>query len=88
MEEKKDITQELEKIKAELEELKKKLSETEGKGITDLPKEAFHRVSEVAQDIVRSAMEIAEKSFLVVKSAAEGAIEGAKRAMKEEEKKE
>ena len=86
--EKKDLSQELEKIKAELEELKKKIAEADGKGIMSLPEEAFSKVFETVQGIAKTAMEIVEKSFAVLKSAAAGAIEGAKKALKEGEGKE
>lgn len=88
MEEKKDIAQELEKIKAELEELKKKLSEAEEKGITHLPAEALSKIAEIGKDIVKTTAEIGEKAFKVVKASVEGAVEGAKKALKEEKKEE
>lgn len=84
--EEKDISQELEKIKQELEELKKKLAETEGKSIKDLPAETLSKVAEIGKDIVKTATDIGEKALRVVKSSVEGAVEGAKRAMKDEGK--
>jgi hypothetical protein len=43
---------------------------------------------ETASEVGKTAMEIAEKAFAVVKGAAVGAIEGAKGALKEEKKEE
>ena len=51
MEEKKDLTQELERIKAELEELKKKLGMAEEKSLRELPTEALSKVMEVSKEI-------------------------------------
>ncbi|MEN3034122.1 MAG: hypothetical protein ABDH18_03950 [Aquificaceae bacterium] len=86
--EEKDLSQELEKIKQELEELKKKLSETEGRSIKDLPAETLSKIADVGKDIVKAATDIGEKALRVVKSSIEGAVEGAKRAIKDENKQE
>ena len=86
--EEKDLAQELERIKAELEELRKKLGAAEEKSIKDLPAEALSKVMDVSKEIVKTAAEIGEKALKVVRFSVEGAVEGAKRALKEEEKKE
>ncbi|MCS7306981.1 MAG: hypothetical protein NZ526_00345 [Aquificaceae bacterium] len=86
--EEKDLAQELERIKAELEELRKKMGAAEEKGIKDLPAEALSKVMDVSKEIVKTAAEIGEKALKVVRFSVEGAVEGAKRALKEEEKKE
>jgi|UniRef100_A0A7C2V780 hypothetical protein len=87
MEEKKDLTQELERIKAELEELKKKLGMAEEKSLRELPTEALSKVMEVSKEIVKTTAEIGEKALRVVRYSVEGAVEGAKKALKEEEEK-
>ncbi|MCS6876224.1 MAG: hypothetical protein RMK35_04610 [Aquificaceae bacterium] len=86
--EEKDLAQELERIKAELEELRKKMGAAEEKGIKELPAEALSKVMDVSKEIVKTAAEIGEKALKVVRFSVEGAVEGAKRALKEEEKKE
>ena len=89
MEEKKDLAQELERIKAELEELKKKMGiAEEEKSLKDLPAEALSKVMEISKEIVKTTAEIGEKALKVVKYSVEGAVECAKKALKEEEKKE
>ncbi len=85
MEEKKDLAQELERIKAELEELKKKMGVAEEKGLKDVPAEALSKVMDISKEIVKTAAEIGEKAIKVVKFSVEGAVEGAKKALKEEE---
>ncbi|MCS7262667.1 MAG: hypothetical protein N3C13_03180 [Aquificaceae bacterium] len=87
MEEKKDLAQELEKIKAELEELRRKMGMTEEKSLKDLPAEALSKVMEVSKEIVKTAADIGERALKVVKYSVEGAVEGAKKALKEEENK-
>ncbi|MDM7266105.1 MAG: hypothetical protein P3W89_000455 [Aquificaceae bacterium] len=82
------MAQELEKIKAELEELKKKLGMAEEKSLKELPAEALSKVMEVSKEIVKTTAEIGEKALRVVRYSVEGAVEGAKKALKEEEKKE
>lgn len=84
MEEKKDLTQELERIKAELEELKKKLGMAEEKSLRELPTEALSKVMEVSKEIVKTTAEIGEKALRVVRYSVEGAVEGAKKALKED----
>lgn len=87
MEEKKDLAQELEKIKAELEELRRKMGMTEERSLKDLPAEALSKVMEVSKEIVKTAADIGERALKVVKYSVEGAVEGAKKALKEEENK-
>lgn len=87
--EEKDLAQELERIKAELEELKKKMGKAEEeKGLKELPSEALSKVAEVSREIVKTTADIAEKAIRVLRYSAEGALEGVKKALKEEEKKE
>lgn len=85
----KDLAKELEKIKAELEELKAKLKATEGEGVLKQLKESSHelivRITSLASEIGKSAMEVAELAFQVVKGATLGALEGAKEALKSRE---
>lgn len=85
----KDLTKELERIKAELEELKAKLRATEGEGALKQLKESSHdllvKVTSLASEIGKSAMEVAELAFHVVKGATLGALEGAKEALKARE---
>ncbi|MFN7065972.1 MAG: hypothetical protein ACK4OF_07490 [Aquificaceae bacterium] len=88
MEEKKDLAQELERIKAELEELKKKMGMAEEeKGIKGMSTEALSKVMEISKEIVKTTAEIGEKALRVVRFSVEGAVEGAKKALKEEEEK-
>lgn len=88
----KNLEQELEKIKAELEELKGKLKATEGEGALKQIKETSHellyKVTSLASEIGKSAMEVAELAFQVLKGATYGALEGAKEALKSREEKE
>jgi peptide subunit release factor 1 (eRF1) len=85
MEEKRDLAQELERIRQELEELKKKLgSAREEKSLRELPSEALTKVLDVSKDIVKTAAEIGEKALKVVRYSIEGAVEGAKKALQEE----
>ncbi len=85
MEEKRDLAQELERIRQELEELKKKLgSAGEEKSLRELPSEALTKVLDVSKDIVKTAAEIGEKALKVVRYSIEGAVEGAKKALQEE----
>lgn len=85
MEEKKDLAQELERVKAELEELKKKMGEAEEKSLKHLSMEALSKIMDLSKDIVKVTAEIGEKALKVVKYSVEGAVEGAKKALKEEE---
>jgi len=57
---------------------------TEGKDFTKIPTEAAKKIGETASDVVKTASDIIEKAFKVAQSAAVGAIEGAKKALKEE----
>ena len=82
--EEKNLQQELEKIKAELEELRKKIGMSEEKDITKLPLEVVRKVTDTASEVAKTALEIAEKAVKVVSYAATGAVEGAKKAIKEE----
>lgn len=90
--EEKNLEKELAKIKEELEELKKKLSETQSqsplKAAKGISQELVGKIANLASDIGRSAMEIADLSFQVLKGAVHGALEGAKEAIKTREQKE
>lgn len=55
MEDKKDLAEELERIKAELEELKKKMGKAEEKGIKEMPVEALSKIMEISKEIVKTA---------------------------------
>ncbi|MFN3813623.1 MAG: hypothetical protein ACK4SM_03255 [Aquificaceae bacterium] len=83
--EEKNIYQELEKIKTELEELRKKIGSTEEKSIKAMPMELLGKVAEMSKDILKQTAEIAEKTLLIVKYSAEGAVEGARKAIREKE---
>jgi len=91
----KELERLLEEVKKDLEELREKLGMTEETDLTKLPLEVLSKVRETASEVagkalevVKSAAKIAEKSVEVVKSGAIGAVEGAKKAIKEEQKSE
>lgn len=90
--EEKNLEKELAKIKEELEELKKKLSETQSQSLLKTAKgisqELVDKIANLASDIGKSAIEIADLSFQVLKGAVQGALEGAKEAIKTREQKE
>ena len=58
---------------------------SEEKDITKLPLEVVKKVTDTASEVAKTAMEIAEKAVKVVTSAATGAVEGAKKAIKEDQ---
>jgi len=62
-------------------------SVAEEKSLRELPTEALSKVMEVSKEIVKTTAEIGEKALRVVRYSVEGAVEGAKKALKEEEEK-
>ncbi len=80
----KRLQEDLEEIKKALEELRVKLGMTERMGLTRVPAEAAKKIGETASDVVKTASDVIEKALKVVQFAAVGAMEGAKKALKEE----
>ncbi len=78
------LQEDLEEIKKVLEELRVKLGMTERMGLTKVPAEAAKKIGETASEVVKTASDVIEKALKVVQFAAVGAMEGAKKALKEE----
>lgn len=80
------VQEHLDEIKKDLEDLKEKLGMTKRSDLTRLPLEAARKIGDTASEIVKTASDVVEKSLKVVQFAALGAIEGGKKALKEETK--
>jgi len=76
----------LDDIKKDLEELRSKLGIAKRGDFSKLPMEAAKKVSDTASEIIKTASEVVEKTLKVAQYAAIGAIEGGKKALKEETK--
>jgi len=74
----------LEGIKKDLEELRAKLGMTKRGDFSKLPTDAAKKLSDTASEIMKTASEVVEKTLKVAQYAAIGAIEGGKKALKEE----
>jgi hypothetical protein len=74
----------LDGIKKDLEELRAKLGMTKQGDFSKLPIDAAKRLSDTASEIMKTASDVVEKTLKVAQYAAIGAIEGGKKALKEE----
>lgn len=80
------VQEHLDDIKKDLQELRAKLGMTKQGDFTKLPLDAAKKISDTASEIMKTASEVVEKTLKVAQYAAIGAIEGGKKALKEETK--
>ncbi|MGQ0793305.1 MAG: hypothetical protein ACT4NX_04365 [Deltaproteobacteria bacterium] len=78
------LEEEFQTIKRELEDLRSKLGLTKRSDLTKLPMDAARKVGDTASEIIKTASDVVEKALKVVQYAAVGAVEGGKKALKEE----
>jgi hypothetical protein len=83
-EQEKRLQQDLEEMKKTLSDLRLKLGMTKAKGLTKVPTETAKKIGDTASEVVKSASDVVEKALKVVQFAALGAMEGAKKALKQE----
>lgn len=77
------VQEHLDDIKKDLQELRAKLGMTKQGDFTKLPLDTAKKISDTASEIMKTASEVVEKT-LNAQYAAIGAIEGGKKALKEE----
>ncbi len=82
----KKVQDHLDEIKKDLEELRNKLGMTRRSDLTKLPMEAARRLSDTSTEIIKTASDVFERTLRVAQYAAVGAVEGAKKALYEETK--
>jgi len=80
----KKLQQDLEEMKRILADLRVKLGMTKTRDLTKIPAETAKRIGDTASEVVKSASEVVEKALKVVQFAALGAMQGARRALKED----
>ncbi len=80
------VQEHLDDIKKDLEELRSKLGMAKRGDFTKLPMDAARKISDTASEIMKTATDVIEKTLKVAQHAAIGAIEGGKKALKEETK--
>lgn len=80
------VQEHLDDIKKDLVELRSKLGMAKRGDFTRLPMEAARKISDTASEIMKTATDVVEKTLKVAQYAAIGAIEGGKKALKEETK--
>ncbi|HSE83067.1 MAG TPA: hypothetical protein VLB01_00800 [Thermodesulfobacteriota bacterium] len=86
--EERKVQEHLDEIKKDLEELRTKLGMTKRGDLTKLPMEAARKLSDTSTEIIKTASDVFERTLKVAQYAAVGAVEGAKKALHEETKKE
>jgi hypothetical protein len=80
------VEEHLDEIKKDLEELRAKLGMAQRGDFSKLPMEAAKRISDTSSEIIKTASDVVEKALKVAQYTALGAVEGAKKALKEETK--
>jgi len=80
------VEEHLDEIKKDLEELRAKLGMARKGDFSKLPMEAAKRISDTSSEIIKAASDVVEKALKVAQYTALGAVEGAKKALKEETK--
>ena len=78
--------QHFDEIKKDILALKTKIGMTKKSDITKLSEDVSNKVSDSASDIMKSSADVLHKATKVMQFAAAGAVEGGKKALKEDKK--
>ena len=80
------VVQHLDEIKKDVMALSAKIGKTKQSDLTKLSEDVAHKVSNSASDIMKSSADVLHKATKVLQFAALGAVEGGKKALKQDKK--
>lgn len=80
------VVQHLDDIKKDVLALKAKISKTKQSDLAKLSEDVAKKVSDSASDIMKSSTDVLHKATTVLQFAALGAVEGGKKALKQDKK--
>lgn len=81
-----DLQKHLYSIKKDLKQLTTKISKTKSSDLSKLSEDTAKKAGDTASEIIKISSELLEKTLKVVQYSYAGAIEGGKRALREQQK--